>query len=646
MKFSLLLLTMLAISSAARAQTFAVDFARASSEPPLVKTKFGVYQTPLTTLPRLLDSVALLREAGVRDFRYEIGWGKPESLAFQQIGGTPANLTYDFSMIDALSTRLRDAKIRLLLGMAYNPTPLQTRAEWARWKDLPSNLESWREINRAYAAHLKTLGARANYEVWNEPDMPEPNGKMFFSGDAGDYARLYSASVSGVKSGDADALTGGPSAAYDLDYLKPLLKGPLDFASIHGYDNYAGQIAGMRGVLKNRRDVPIWLTEYASFSDLPANGPQSRHAGAMRFFRDAKGLLNLTDVTRVYWAQWLDAGESPGMGFVTFDGHRKAIYNALKIYNQMPTDRVFVGAIEADGLDAMASASARRASCVIWNASDKPRTATVNLRGLPFANGALQTFRIDAEHASYVDNAASETLAPTQSQPFVGARQIVWRGDVPAQSVVYLQADDAAAPLKSRVVAPKIGDWVRNYHRFDDRDSASYADFDAPTVTARLGLARGKSAQIGVEIDNAARQIEVRLTRAGAGAGAGAGASSRRASRRAGSCALRLDFQARDGRYNHSVLLCAPSRPPATDWARASALPWGKPGGAERIIVQSALDNGRAFALNLARLAPPDWNGKRVIYSFILRDDSTEDKSDTPSDAPIEARALWTLAGR
>ena len=630
----------LAWCGAARAQTFAVDFARPSDEPPLVKNKFGVYQTPLATLPRLLDSIPLLREVGARDLRYEIGWGKPESLAFDQIGGTSDALTYDFSMMDAFVGGLSAIGVRSLLALAYDPTPLQTRTQWARWKDLPADLDAWREINRVYAAHFKNSGA--NYEVWNEPDMPEPNGKMFFAGDADDYRRLYRASVAGVQSGDGDALVGGPAAAYDLNYLRPLLSGPLDFASIHGYDNYAGQIAGVRAMLKNRSDVPIWLTEYASFSDLPALGPQSRHAGAMRFFRDAKGLLNLTDVTRVYWAQWLDAGESPGMGFVTFDGHRKAIYNALKIYNQMPTDRVFVGAIEADGLDAMASASARRASCVIWNASDKPRTATVNLRGLPFANGALQTFRIDAEHASYVDNAASETLAPTQSQPFVGARQIVWRGDVPAQSVVYLQADAAAAPSKSRVVAPKIGDWVRNYHRFDDRNSASYADFDAPTVTARLGLARGKSAQIGVEIDNAARQIEVCLTRAGASAGA----SSRRASRRAGSCALRLDFQARDGRYNHSVLLCAPSRPPATNWARASALPWGKPGGAERIIAQPALDNGRAFALNLARLAPPDWNGKRVIYSFILRDDSTEDKSDTPSDAPIEARALWTLAGR
>ena len=49
----------------------------------------------------------------------------------------------------------------------------------------------------------------------------------------------------------------------------------------------------------------------------------------MRFFRDVKGLLNLTDVTRVYWAQWLDAGDAPGMGLVSFDGHRKAIYQRV-----------------------------------------------------------------------------------------------------------------------------------------------------------------------------------------------------------------------------------------------------------------------------------------------------------------------------
>ena len=611
-RLAVLALSLLTLSGAAHAQTFDINFARASDEPPLVKTKFGVYQTPLVTLPRLLDSIALLREAGVRDLRYETGWGKPDVIAFDQIGGTPAHLTYDFSMLDAFLGGLQRADVRPLLALTYNPTPLQTRTEWARWKDMPSDLNAWREINRAYAAHLKTLGARASYEVWNEPDMPEPNGKMFFSGDASDYARLYAQSVAGVQSGDSEASVGGPAAAYDLNYLKPLLDQKLDFASIHGYDNYAGQIAGMRGALKNRPDVPIWLTEYASFSDLPANGPQSRHAGAMRFFRDAKGLLALTDVTKVYWAQWLDAGDAPGMGFITFDGHRKAIYNALKIYNMMPIDRVFVGADNAQTLDAMASSSAHRASAVIWNTSDQVQTATVNLRDLPFENGVLQTFRIDANHASYVDNPATEMLTPIQTSPFRGARNRVWRGVVPAQSVVYLQVSDAATPpVAASRDASQIGDWVRNYVWFPDRDAESFADFDAPTATARLGTGAGNNAQIGVVLDNPARQIKIRVQNSNARA----------------LCAMRLDFQGRDGQYSRSIWIHNQNDLAA----REAEWPWGKRGVADAYIFQSDINNGRAFTLDLTRLAPANWNGRRVILSFVLR------------EAARDARAKWTM---
>lgn len=601
----------------AQAQTLEVDFARASAGPPLVKTKFGVYQTPLATLPRLLDSVALLREAGVRDVRYELGWGKPDVLAFDQIGGTPANLTFDFSTLDAFVGALQRANVRPLLALAYNPTPLQTRTDWARWKDRPSNLDSWRAINRAYAAHLKTLGARASYEIWNEPDMPEPGGKMFWSGDSNDYARLYAQSVEGVQNGDGDALVGGPAAAYDLNYLKPLLDQKLDFASIHGYDNYAGQVAGMRAVLKNRPDVPIWLTEYASFSDLPANGPQSRHAGAMRFFRDAKGLLALTDVTKVYWAQWLDAGDAPGMGFITFDGHRKAIYNALMIYNRMPVDRNFVGGTNALGLDAMASSDAHWASAVIWNASDKTQTATVNLRNLPFEDGVLQTFRIDENHASYVDNAASETLSPLQTMPFLGARNQVWRGEIAANSVVYLQATDAATPpVAASPASAEIGDWVRTYHWFPDRDEGSHADFDARSGTARLGTGDGSQSQIGVVLDNPVQRMTMRVQRTDA-----------QTQNARTFCAMRLDFQGRDGGWSRGILIHNQS----SNRTPAAAMSWGKPGDADRFVLQPNLNSARPFTIDLKRLAPANWNGRRVLFSLLLH-----------ATAP-HCQAKWTI---
>jgi len=227
------------LSSSALAQTFDVDFARPSSEPPLVKTKFGVYQTPLTTLPRLLDSVPLLREINVSDLRYEMGWGKPDALAHSQIGGTLAQPTYDFGAIDALISRLRQAGVRPLLAMGYCPDPLKSRTGWAAWKDVPRDLTSWQNINRSYALHLKSQGSSSPfYEIWNEPDIPEPGGKMFFSGTSGDYGQLYTFAARGLKGGDPDALVGGPAAAYDLAYLAPILSQPMDF------DSWLQQLSG------------------------------------------------------------------------------------------------------------------------------------------------------------------------------------------------------------------------------------------------------------------------------------------------------------------------------------------------------------------------------------------------------------------
>ena len=115
-------------AAAAHSQTFAVDFSKAA-DPPLIKTKFGVYQTPLTTLPRLLNSVPLLREINVADLRYEIGWGKPESLAASQISGTVAHPRYDFSVIDAFVSVLKQADVTPLLAMTYCPDPLKSHAE-------------------------------------------------------------------------------------------------------------------------------------------------------------------------------------------------------------------------------------------------------------------------------------------------------------------------------------------------------------------------------------------------------------------------------------------------------------------------------------------------------------------------------------
>lgn len=588
---------------AQHAQTVTVDFSQHAG-PPLVKTKFGVYQTPLVTLPRLLNSIDLLKEINVQDLRYEIGWGKRDVLAYDQISGTAQEPVYDFSMMDSFMGALKKAKVRPLLALSYCPLPLQNGSDWANFKDVPNDLASWQKINRDYVAHLKKISGSQSpfYEVWNEPDMPEPNGKMFFKGTAQDYERIYEHAARGVRDGDSDAIVGGPAAAYDLNYLKPLLKHPIDFASIHGYDNYQVQLDMMRGALGERPDLPIFLTEYASFKDLPANGPQSRYQGAMRFFRDVKGLLNYTDVTKVYWAQWLDAGDAPGMGLITFDEHRKAIFNAFKIYGSMPVDRNLVQT-NAPEIDALASSNVHRASVVLWNSGDSERTIDVNLKQLPFARGTLRVYRIDKEHASYVDNSASENLRALYEFALQKNNKASWKGALPAQSLVYIQIDD---DKKIQAANTQIGTHVRDYHWFFNRQAKTYADFDPRTATARLGMGETDFglAQIGSVIDNAPARLRVQVN-----------ASGLKLQDNNSLLGMRIDFASKNG-YSKSVLYHGAFYNPQHD----SVLPWGKGGAnADQTILQKAIATGRAFEIDLVRIAPPDWNRQRVIFTFIMQ---------------------------
>jgi len=601
---TLLIFLLCMATRGALAQTFTVEFRR-WADPPLVKTRFGVYQTPLARLPRLLRSCRLLREVGVQDLRYEVGWGKPDALACSQVYGTAAQLRYDFVPIDALVAELKGNGVRPLLAIGYCPDPLKRRAEWSAWKDMPSDLEAWEEVVRQYAGHLRgSAGPSAPlYEVWNEPDLPP---QVFFTGTPDDYGALYAGAARGIREGDGDALVGGPAAAWDLRFLNAMRGSPMDFASIHAYGNFPVQLGMIRDALRDRPDLPILLTEYASYASFPPDGPHSRHQAAALFFRDVQGMLRYPDLAKVYWAQWLDAGDGPGMGLVTWDGHRKAIFNALKLYSMMPVDRCAVIPDGSNGIGVMASADDRSAAVVIWNEQQADRTVTLRLRDLPFRAGKEELYRIDAQHASYVDNPTSEMLEPTETQLFRRAGVLSRTLSIPGESVVFLRLLPSR-PLPAPVL-PSPGTYVRTHYWFADRASPAYADFDPRTWTARLGMGDRETgtALIAVVMDDPAPTLVLRVKRDGPFA---------RIDRHS-LFGVRIDFRSHDGRYGQSALVHGGLYDPLGD----ASLPWGTRAAPSRVLHLAGLSTGRPVTLSLKRVAPADWDGTRVIISFILRD--------------------------
>lgn len=587
----------------AGAQAFEADFSR-WTDPPLVKTRFGVYQTPLISRERLLNSVALLGEIGVHDLRYELGWGKPDVLAHDQVAGTAAAPTIDFTLMDAFASRLAAQDVRPLFALTYCPNPLKSRpaGEWAAWKDLPRDLAAWQTLCRDFTSHFASVTPKPAYEAWNEPDMPDPTGKMFFSGGPAEYERLYASTAAGVRNGDPDAPVGGAAIAYDLRYFQPLLSKPLDFASIHAYDNWAAQVAHLRSALRERPQTPIFLTEYASFKEFSKTGPVSRHPAAARFFRDVKGMLAQPDLAKVYWAQWMD----DSLGLLTGDGHRKALFNAFKIYAMLPADRCAVTPDGANGVNVLAASSETQAGVVLWNEADAQRTVSVRLRRLPFARGTLRVYRIDRYHASYGDDPASENLVPERQQTLSGF-ETSWTGTIPPQSVVYLKVSTNAGG--GRPVPPaRLGNVVRTHYWFPDRDAPAYADFDPRTGTARLGMGGRDAgvAQTGVVLDSPARRFTVQVKKAGPFA----------ARDKNSLFGLRVDFAARTGGYGKSVLFHGGLYDPRRD----QALPWGAGGATPHAVLRrNEMNTGRPFLVDLDRLAPPNWDRKRVLVSFLLQ---------------------------
>lgn len=593
-------------------RSFTADASRWSG-PPLLKDKFGVYQTPLRSLDTILKSGPLLAEAQVRDIRYEIGIGKPGALAWDQITGRVENLRYDFRTLDALVNSWKQAGIQPLFAFTYCPLPLQSSDGPNAWKSPPRSMSAWESVNDAYAAHLRRMLQVEGswFEQWNEPDLVQHGQKTFFTGSPEQYRQLFVSGAAGVHEGDPDARVGGPAAAYNLAYLSRagLLTDPnTDFVSIHAYGNYASQLNRLRSQVMNRPDLPILLTEYASYPTFGLNAPISRHNAAAAFFADVNGLLENQDTPKVYWAQWVD----DDLGMVTNDLQRKAIYNAYLLYQTgLPVDRIAVTSDADSAMGAMAGADRHSAAIVVWNRDSRPQRVNLRLVHLRFKRGMVRLWLIDKDHASFLDH-APEMLTPGGDwhEP-LRHRAVQWSGLLQPDSVALLRTSDNSG--QSLLAAHRIGTFVRSYywHSHSSEDT-SYADFDPRTSIARLGLGttgRGL-AKIGNVYEDPADELRVQVKMQGRLVTEGKDSLF----------GIRIDFENQPGKYDHSVLFCNRMCGSVERETLALVEQTARP---DRIVHERRMESGHAFTIRLASFAPKNWDRRRIVITPILQDASS-----------------------
>jgi xylan 1,4-beta-xylosidase len=604
----------------------AADFAKPEGHP-LLKSKFNLYDPVGPTMAQFDAAIDLMGELKVDTYRIELAWGRPRSGfgTHTGVGGTPGNVTYDFSALDHMRSLLKSQDVTLLASYSYTPPPLQDMALAERYgpKDgmlrgttPPKDPAQFAEAAAAFAAHARDVGTPMGvHEVWNEPD----GTYQFYSGTPEQYQALYGATVKRIRRDDPLAVVAGPASDHHMLWSQSFIdyvaqnKLPLDYYTFHEYgsgelaerqvDRATASLNRYPSLVRTGLSLDEWHDgECCTWC---ADDNRNHYPAAPELLHDFALLLRKPELTSVSWAWWLDP-KRPGngcMGLITSEGKRKAVFNAWKLYAMMPIDR---RAVRLEGpLEAMASSDAHKSSLLIWNRGAYDRRLDVYLDNLPFKRGTVRIYRVDGTHASAGDS-ESDALTVTETYQ---VNDKSWRwvdGVIPRSGVLYVEASDDVVVPEGKA---NVAEVVRIDRYFPQRGkTAAYADFDRRNWVARLGMmgstladqeigvvARGLPDTLSVQVD-----IDGQLRKTSANSLLG----------------VRVDYMAGD-KFVKSVLYHGPVA--GTDLfspGRTAVMPFGTERKADTV---TRVANFAKFQLPLKAAAPAGWAG-RASLTFILQD--------------------------
>lgn len=601
---------------ATRSTNVTADFG-ATVDYPLIKTKFPVYNSGIVGLEHYRRDIHLFEEVKPESLRLDMAWGaKWAEWEKDIVSGTLDNLQYDFSEVDELIHLLRAKNVLPYWSYCYQFTPLQRDGDW---RSAPSDFIVWQEVMRVLSQHFIASGTRVGYhEIYNEPDLfdDQKNEKIFFLGTKEDYFKMYLLGAPIVKQGDPDAMVGGPALAFVTqehswiyDFLDSVTEHdlPLDFFSFHHYATagLAQSVTKVRDAFAQRSNfhtTELHLNEYNSYPiDYSEGGTQDRYGLASALLNDFSYFLTQPYLTKISWAQFMDSGQGNYSGMISIGGHRKALFNAYKIYKSMPVDRCQVTIVGAEGVGGMASSDAHTASLILWNRSGSEQTVHVDLTNIAFPQGTFQVYRIDADHSSWGDNPANEMLTACESSPNHNTNDLTWSGSIPDDGIVYLEMQDGTE--LSELVPVRVGDVVRVLHYYPDRTKTSYSDFDKDTWIARLGMAQEQWAdeEVGVTAENLPAALSIQVTVDGL----------LKKLDENSLLGLRIDYRVAEN-YTQSVLFHGPYKGGHDLYSeqRSAPMPWGTRQQADHVIQVPDLAE---FEITLASYAPENWSGRAQI---------------------------------
>ncbi len=397
--------------------------------------------------------------------------------------------SYSWTNFDKYLAAIVSAGMRPIMEMDFMPTALALNGND---KDIYKSVTDYKNFIQAVVQHCVDKYGMSDvsqwyWEIWNEPDYPGfwngSNSSEATSAKMTEYYSLYDAAVAAITAVLPSAFVGGPTTTtYGPigDFLKHCKSAGtrVTFASSHVYPGGAntGSSADANGLVSdnNSRISQITSGGYTTSSVMSFNTEwNSSYSGQGGLAGDVvtsmdnnwnvgfilKGTKLLSDKNSgntpplsvfSYWvlSDVFDESSGPSgsyilgqtangtlpfgqvFGLMTFQGIRKASFNAFKMLNYLgPTRLQSSGGTSSDGVDAMATTSSSGDSIQIL-AYDQYATlnttgtdsVTINVSNLPSALAGNQVFVtqfiVDATHSNpySVWTSQSKPTAPTEAQ--------------------------------------------------------------------------------------------------------------------------------------------------------------------------------------------------------------------------------------
>ena len=453
----------------------AINFAK-RTDIPLFK-KFQQYSAGSIPYKNFARDFDKLSEIDSESMRIDLSIGKDGISTFPDVvSGSADNLKYNFTVLDSLAINLKKRNVQPVYSWCYIPTPFQA----GTFRDLNPTISAWEykwyNMHKKFAKHYRQMDLTVFHEVYNEPDYSEFLNTTVWQNY---YEKMFVSAAKGIKAGDPDAVLGAPALACGTcDYARNIMSLAkqnniaLDFFSFHSYNSDFSSFNTMSQWLYDAgfktTDIYIdefnWYVPWATGAGDAADCNLNIYSAAWRTFDTFSRMLQKTRISMVHWAMFMNAGLN-GIGMVNWEGNKRAVFNAFKIFADMPVDRKEL--ISGNGyLKGLASSDNHKISTVIWNTSKNPQTFNLEFKNALLTNGKLEVYRIDSKNAS-LNNGATENLEMIESKMLDVVNGQVWSGQIPGEGVIYFTVcDNLAKTFDYSYRENRIGDVKQVLHYY------------------------------------------------------------------------------------------------------------------------------------------------------------------------------------